>query len=219
MKRQTGRTGRRAADTLSAAQCQALEKDLLAWIDTERQAGRTWRFGVYGEMHESRDILKMAPDFEDLLVNRSLWKLLLSYFPSGKFKDKYLADIMNRLLENRLLLKINDTKMKDQHFVTWICKCVHASMSHIRAVALYPEKFGYRINSLPTDKRQQLEELTVLVAKEIAQEKAKKSAGSFRTSASPSASPSSRRTCLEQAPTRAGSFRTCLLYTSDAADE
>ena len=102
MKRQTGRTGRGAADTLSAAQCETLERDLKAWIDTERHAERTWRFGMYGEMHESRDILKMAPDIQDLLVNRSLWKLLLSYFPSGKFKDKYLADIMNNLLERSM---------------------------------------------------------------------------------------------------------------------
>ena len=119
--------GRGKADSLSVAQCQALEKDLQAWIDTERQAERTWRFGMYGEMHERRDILKMAPDIEDLLMNRSLWKLLLSYFPSGKFKDKYLADIMNSLLERSMC--INDTKMTSTSSLGFASVCTQACLT------------------------------------------------------------------------------------------
>ena len=162
--------GRRAADTLSVMQCQALETSLQIWIDTsEQRATVLWRFGMYGEMlfggsSNGGDVLKMAPHIQDLLMNRSLWKLLLTYFPTGRFKDKYIADIVYRLLER--FQKINHTKMKDPMFVTWLCKSVHLSMSHIRFLALYTEKFSYRINKLSTAEREQLQEILDLVAKE-----------------------------------------------------
>ena len=162
--------GRCAADSLSVMQCQSLENDLQSWIDTQRQApqyipGTTWRFGMYGEMDAERDILKMAPHIQDLLVNQSLWKVLLSYFPSGRFRDKYLVDIMHQLLSRSS--RVNDTKMKETVFPTWVCKCVHASMSHIRAVALYPAKFAYRVKKLSPEEKTQLQELIDLVAPRV----------------------------------------------------
>ena len=104
----------------------------------------------------------MAPNIQDLLMNRSLWKLLLAYFPTRKFKDRYLADIVHRLLEHSK--KINDTKMEDPMFVTWLRKKVHNSMSHIRSLAIYTDRFLYRINKLSSEEREQLQELLDLVA-------------------------------------------------------
>ena len=97
-------------------------------------------------------------------MNRSRWKLLLTYFPTGRFKDKYLADIVYRLLERSQ--NINHTKMKDPMFVTWLCKSVHLSMSHVRSLALYTEQFSYHINKVSTAEREQLQEILDLVAKE-----------------------------------------------------
>ena len=193
--------GRCAADSLSVMQCHGLQSDLQTWIDSsQQQATVLWRLGMYGEVHVDRDVLKMAPNIQDLLMNRSLWKLLLAYFPTGRFKDRYLADIVHRLLEHSK--KINHTKMEDPMLVTWLCKSVHNSMSHIRSLAIYTDRFSYRINKLSSEeqkKREQLQELLDLVASEEIKAARAKRLTSEPNGADvhePSPSESSRRTSM-----------------------
>ena len=93
--------------------------------------------GMYGETDAERDILKMAPEHSGSVGEPIALESAAGVFPIREIQKQILVfDIMDRLMKHSR--GVNDTKMKDTMFLTWFFKCVHTSMSHIRAVALYP---------------------------------------------------------------------------------
>ena len=144
---------RGCSDKLSAHDLDNLTTDLSSYILQNQQAGVTlWQFGAYGsESQENAATRSRAPIIEYLLVNSKLWMIFLKYMPQGKVRDMYVAQVIQSCMAN--IHGVNTSKYPSSLFVTWFTKAVHMSLSHVRELKRYPDRFEFRINRLgPADR-------------------------------------------------------------------
>ena len=85
--------------------------------------------------------------------------------PAAKVRDKYISAAMQHILACKQMRKVNTLKNYcDAVFVIWFVKAVHLSMTHLRDIATYTERFAYRIGKLRTEQRLDLQELIDMIS-------------------------------------------------------
>ena len=152
----------------------------------------------------------------DFLRNAPLWALLLKYMPSAKVTDSYLADIMQRIRCS--MSRTNTSKLTDAMVIVWWKKAVHHSMSHVRELATYPERFRYRVSKLDEYQKIALEELCKKVAR-CNREPPTETAASGATGASAAEQGAEMGTSEDDAEQRAQPTEMATTGANDAATE
>ena len=137
------------SDHMCTHDCAEMETALRCYIaDLQRGDCALWRFGVYGDLMKNGSGFseKSAPVIPDLVAQPRLWKIFLEHMPGAKMKDSQMHTIMARIISDNK--HANNTALDDEMFVTWWCRACHLSLSHLRALARYPDRFQYRVSKL-----------------------------------------------------------------------
>ena len=156
-----------------------------------------WNFRRYNNAELDKH---KSPAAQDLVANHALFKVLLSYFPSGRMKDSIVKQAIRRILETQKW--VNTFKDIDSDvFIEWLCKRLHTQLTHLHDCKLYPRRIASRVAALNEAQMAQFQELmSIMTDPRLATPSRKRSATSLSDHDAVTASSSSSIPMIFLAP-------------------
>ena len=145
---------------MTEAEQDTLRSDLEAYISSRVRDGLPlWQFGEYDSADGSMD--KKAPRLGDIIANSELWRILLKHMPHAKCRDMYLLRAFESIMGR--IKHVNTKDFPDALFLTWLVRCCHSQLTHLREVKRYWARFEYRVKQLDAKAVDSLNQLLAMI--------------------------------------------------------